>query len=227
MSKYKKGDMFTVEITDTNCKVGLGDFKYCLNGVTYITEEMLDTFTRIVNGPYNEDYLAGYAKACEDYKEIIKAVRCMPFKSREEVFGQHYALDVIEMFDLQEIQEKLDLYEKAKAEELKSNLCPRCAKECKMDANRCEFGKFTNAVIKCPDFEDKDKIRVGDVVKRKNGGETMIVTKITSKTTFCGDITTFCGVKENGQIYYGDIINWEKTGTHYPEIEKLFGDDED
>lgn len=141
MRKYKKGDMFVVEITDTSCKVGLGDFKYCLNGIMYTTKEMLDEFTRIVNGPYNEDYLAGYAKACEDYKEIIKAVRYMPFK-------------------------------------------------------------------------------IGDVVKRKNGGEKMIVTKITGKTTFCG-------VKENGQIYYGDIMNWKKTGKHYPEIEKLFGDDED
>ena len=227
MSKYKKGDMFVVEITDNNCKVGLGDFKYCLNGVTYVTEEMLDKFTRIVNGPYNEDYSAGFAKACESYKKISKTLRLMTVRDRKEVFRQNFTENVIEKFDPREIQEKLDLYEKTKAEELKSNLCPRCTKKCKIDVIRCEFGKFTNAVIKCPDFDDKDKIRVGNVVKRKNGGETMIVTKITGKTAFCGDITTICGVKENGQIYYGDIMNWEKTGKHYPEIEKLFGDDED
>ena len=56
-------------------------------------------------------------------------------------------------------------------------------------------------------------------MKRKSDGETMIVTKITGKTAFCG-------VKENGQIYYGDIVNWEKTSKHYPEIEKIFGGDE-
>lgn len=76
------------------------------------------------------------------------------------------------------------------------------------------------AIKKIKAYEEKhNKIRVGNVVKRKNGGETMIVTKITGKTAFCG-------VKENGQIYYGDIMNWEKTGKHYPEIEKIFGDDE-
>lgn len=215
MNKYKIGDMFIVEITDTNCKVGLGDFKYCLNGVTYVTEEMLDKFTRIVNGTYNEDYSAGFAKACESYKKILKTLLRMTIRDRKKVFGQNFTENVIEKFDLHEIQEKLDLYEKAKAEELKSNLCPRCTKECKIDVNRCEFGKFTNAVIKCPDFDDKDKIRVGDVVKRKSDGETMIVIKINGKTAFCG-------VKENGQIYYGDIVNWEKTGKHYDEIEKLF-----
>lgn len=215
---YKKGDMFIVEITDTNCMVGLGGFKYCLNGVTYITEEMLDKFTRAEK--YNEAYKAGFAKARESYKKILKTLLRMTIGEHKEVFGQNFTENIIEKFDLHEIQEKLDLYEKAKAEELKNNLCPRCTKGCKIDVNRCEFGKFTNAVIKCPDFEDKDKIRVGNVVKRKNGGETMIVTKITGKTAFCG-------VKENGQIYYGDIMNWEKTGKHYPEIEKIFGGDED
>lgn len=225
MSKYKKGDMFVVEITDNNCKVGLGDFKCCLNGVTYVTEEMLDKFTRAEK--YSEAYKAGFAKACESYKKILKTLWLMTIRDRKEVFGQNFAEDVIEKFDPREIQEKLDLYEKAKAEELKSDLCPRCTKECKKDVNKCEFGKFTNAVIKCPDFDDNDKIRVGDVVERKNGGEKMIVTKITTRTTFCGDITTLCGVKENGQIYDGDIMIWEKTGRHYPEIEKFIGGDED
>lgn len=218
---YKKGDMFIVEITDTNCTVGLGE--YCLNDVTYVTEKMLDEFTRAEK--YNEAYKAGFAKAYESYKKILKTLQLMTVGDRKEVFGQNFAEDVIEKLDLHEIQEKLDLYEKAKAEEFKSSLCPRCIKECKIDVNRCEFGKFTNVVIKCPDFDDKDKIRVGDEVE--NDGETMIVTKITSKTTFCGDVTTLCGVEENGQIYDGDIMNWEKTGKHYPEIEKFIVGDED
>lgn len=228
MSKYKKGDMFVVEITDNNCKVGLGDFKCCLNGVTYVTEEMLDEFTRIVNGPYNEDYLAGYTKACESYKKILKTLLHMTIRDRKKVFGQNFTENVIEKFDPREIQEKLDLYEKAKAEELKSNLCPRCTKECKIDVNRCEFGKFTNAVIKCPDFEDKDKIRVGDVVRNILKPDfTLIVTAV--KETKEG--TMFAGVSNcatRGLCNYGDTYEnrracyWEKTGKHYDEIEKLF-----
>lgn len=178
MCKYKKGDMFIVEITDTNCKVGLGDFKYCLNGVTYVTEEMLDTFTRLEK--YNEAYEKGLKDAWKTARKIGGAVGDGGYtgKQLDVIFGSANYQDAFR-FSAKTAIEKIKAYEKK-----------------------------------------QNKIRVGNVVKRKNGGETMIVTKITGKTAFCG-------VKENGQIYYGDIMNWEKTGKHYPEIEKLFGDDED
>lgn len=191
MSKYKKGDMFVVEITGNNCKVGLGDFKCCLNDVTYVTEEMLDKFTRIVNGPYNEDYLAGYAKGLKDAWEVARKIG----GAVED--GGYTGEQLANIFGSANYQTAFELSAETAIEKIKA-------------------------------YEEKqNKIRVGDVVKRKNGGETMIVTKITVRTTFCGDITTIDGVKENGQICSGDNMNWEKTGRHYPEIEKLFGDDED
>lgn len=75
------------------------------------------------------------------------------------------------------------------------------------------------AIEKIKAYEEKQsKVRVGDEVE--NDGETMIVTKITSKDAFCG-------VKENGLVCYGDITHWKKTGKHYHEIEKLFGSNKD
>ena len=69
MCKYKKGDMFIVEITSANCEVGvLDDFKYCLSGVTYVTEEMLDKFTKTEK--YNEAYKKGLRDAWETARKI-------------------------------------------------------------------------------------------------------------------------------------------------------------
>lgn len=178
MCKYKKGDMFIVEITDTNCVVGLGDFKYCLNGIMHTTEETLDKLTRLEK--YNEAYEKGLKDAWETARKIGGAV----------ADGGYSGEQLANIFGSANYQTAFELSAETAIEKIKA-------------------------------YEEKhNKIRVGDVVKRKNGGETMIVTKITGKTKFCG-------VKENGQIYYGDIMNWEKTGRHYPEIEKLFGGDED
>ena len=110
MSKYKKGDMFVVEITDTNCVDGLGGFLYCLNGIIYTTREMLDTFTRLEK--YNEAYEKGLKDAWETARKIGGAVADGGYSGEQlaNIFGSAKYQTVFEL-SAETAIEKIKAYE--------------------------------------------------------------------------------------------------------------------
>lgn len=137
--------------------------------------------------------------------------------------GDKLIIELVERFTATEAIERIKAYEeKKKAEEQKKHLCGSCIyeiAECKARPSDVTFGKYSDAVLKCPWHTKNDEIRVGDEVRHKEHRDLkIIVTAIVARTS------TIHGMNNEGfPIISNNIEKWEKTGKHYDEIEKLFG----
>lgn len=151
--------------------------------------------------------------------------------------GDKLIIELVERFTATEAIERIKAYEeKKKAEEQKKHLCGSCIyeiAECKARPSDVTFGKYSDAVLKCPWHTKSDGIRVGDEVCHKIvAGLRIVVTAV--KKTGKGDAITGIVLDappircDRGDIYENyDIRDWKKTGKHYDEIERLFKGDGD
>lgn len=116
---FKVGDKFIIEISsimvsqDERFKKPLYLIKDC--GVLCFNDEALNRLESC--GDEKEAYEKGYAKAMEDVRKTVHTLLAMDYRDKDLYFGgSHITVEILSKFDVREIVERLEAYEKEQSE---------------------------------------------------------------------------------------------------------------
>lgn len=126
---FKVGDKFIVEVDGVNTPpensgavnlYRIKDLNYCLwaENSLVLPEKQLEKLAKVndLKDEVKEAYKKGYAKAMEDIQEVVRTLLAMDYKDKDLYFGgSHITAEILSEFDVGEIVEKLQLYEKEKS----------------------------------------------------------------------------------------------------------------
>lgn len=111
---FKVGDKFVIEL---DRKFECNDCSYYkIKGLaTTMNEAQLKALDHCDEADKKEEeaYKKGYAKAIEDIQEVVRTLLAMDYNDKDLCFGgSHITAEILSEFDVREIVERLEAYEK-------------------------------------------------------------------------------------------------------------------